>query len=95
MCVGVFCFQARLAEFKYAGFDVDLEFLDCALIAVQGRIFVRQSAFFFFFSYYSLHHFLSFILLFLLPFHLILLSSGFAFPHSLFLCPSMNFGYCF
>lgn len=40
MCVGVFCFQARLAEFKYAGSDVDLEFLDCALIAVQGRIFV-------------------------------------------------------
>ncbi|XP_004554073.1 aminomethyltransferase, mitochondrial [Maylandia zebra] len=28
--------KARLAEFKYAGSDVDLEFLDCALIAVQG-----------------------------------------------------------
>ncbi|TNN61815.1 Aminomethyltransferase, mitochondrial [Liparis tanakae] len=28
--------KARLAEFKAAGFDVDLEFLDEALIAVQG-----------------------------------------------------------
>lgn len=35
MCV--FCLQAKLAEFKAAGFDVDLEFLeDAALIALQG-----------------------------------------------------------
>lgn len=32
--------QAKLAEFKAAGFDVDLEFLDAALIALQGNTFV-------------------------------------------------------
>ena len=32
----VFSFKARLAEFKAAGLDVDLEFLDDALVAVQG-----------------------------------------------------------
>lgn len=31
--------QAKLAQFKAAGFDVDLEFLDAALIALQGKTF--------------------------------------------------------
>lgn len=35
--------QAKLAEFKAAGFDVDLEFLDAALIALQGNIFTSSS----------------------------------------------------
>jgi len=39
----VLCPQARLAEFKAAGFDVDLEFLDEALIAVQGKTFLFTS----------------------------------------------------
>lgn len=38
--------QAKLAEFKAAGFDVDLEFLDAALIALQGNIFTSVSFFF-------------------------------------------------
>lgn len=40
VCVCVFYLQARLAEFKAAGFDVDLEFLDEALIALQGKVFL-------------------------------------------------------
>lgn len=45
MCVGdlrsvcVCRLQAKLAEFKAAGFNVDLEFLDAALIALQGNTF--------------------------------------------------------
>lgn len=45
--------QAKLAEFKAAGFDVDLEFLDAALIALQGKTFtslLHLTAFSFFLS---------------------------------------------
>lgn len=38
--------QAKLAEFKAAGFDADLEFLDAALIALQGNMFTSVFHFF-------------------------------------------------
>lgn len=37
MCV---CLQARLQEFKAAGHDVDLEFMEESLIALQGKSWV-------------------------------------------------------
>lgn len=36
-----------MAEFKAAGFDVDLEFLDAALIALQGMFLLRSPSFIF------------------------------------------------
>lgn len=39
--------QAKLAQFKAAGFDVDLEFLDAALIALQGNTFASLCLFMF------------------------------------------------
>lgn len=53
VCACVCHLQAKLAEFKAAGFDVDLEFLDAALIALQGKTFtslLHLTAFSFFLS---------------------------------------------
>lgn len=53
VCARVCHLQAKLAEFKAAGFDVDLEFLDAALIALQGKTFtslLHLTAFSFFLS---------------------------------------------